>query len=73
MDLPDGQALKISVSAVPDRGKANLAVCALLAREFHVSKTDVCVVAGETDRRKIVHISGPTPDLLAVAQKWSTP
>ena len=71
MDLPDGKALKISVTAPPDRGKANEAVCELLAQAFHVPKTAVCVVVGETDRRKIVHISGQTSALLAVVQQWN--
>jgi uncharacterized protein len=73
MDMPEGRALKIMVSAPPDRGKANVAVCEFLAREFSVPKTAVRVVAGETDRRKIVHILGQTPALLLVAQHWDTP
>jgi uncharacterized protein (TIGR00251 family) len=70
MDLPDGQALKVAVSAAPDRGKANAAVCALLADEFEVSKSAVQVVAGDTDRHKKVRVSGNPSVLARIAQRW---
>jgi uncharacterized protein (TIGR00251 family) len=71
MDLPGGQSLKVAVSAPPDRGRANDAVCALLADEFAVAKGAVHVVAGETDRHKKVRVLG-NPSLLAqIAQRWA--
>lgn len=70
MDLPDGQALKVAVSAPPDRGKANAAVCPLLADEFEVSKGAVQVVAGDTDRHKKVRASGNPSVLARTAQRW---
>lgn len=70
MDLPDGQALKVAVSAPPDRGQANAAVCALLADAFDVAKGAVHVVAGATDRHKKVRVVG-NPSLLArIAERW---
>lgn len=53
--LPDG-SLKLKVSAAPERGKANAAVCELLAREFGVSRSDVKIVRGETAQVKQVVI-----------------
>ncbi len=70
MDLPDGQALKVAVSASPDRGKANAAVCALLADGFEVSEGAVQVVAGDTDRHKKVRVSGNLSVLARIAQRW---
>lgn len=68
MPTPDGEALKVSVTAAPDKGKANAAVAALLAKTFKVAKSSVAVVSGETDRRKIVRIMGEPEALGAIAE-----
>ena len=71
LDEPDGaKALKVSVTAAPENGKANDAVIALLAREWGVAKSAISVVAGATDRRKLVEIRGPSPELLAKLRGW---
>ncbi len=70
MPTPDGEALKIAVTASADKGKANAAATALLAKTFEVAKSDVAVVAGETDRRKILRISGDPAALTVIAQQW---
>lgn len=55
----DGTAvLRIRVRAVPDRGKANAAVIALLAEALGVPKSAVSVVSGETARLKTVRVAG---------------
>lgn len=62
----DGQpVLRIRVAAVPDRGKANAAVIALLARTLGVPKGAVAVVAGETARLKTLRLSGEPAALAA--------
>ena len=71
MPTPDGQALKIAVTAPPDKGKANAAVALLLSKVFGVSKTSIVVVTGDTDRRKILRISGDPTALIAIAQQWT--
>ena len=71
LDEPDGEkALKVAVTAAPEGGKANEAVIALLAKEWGVAKSAVSVVAGATDRRKLVEIRGPSQALLARLQGW---
>ena len=71
LDEPDGgKALKVQVTAVPESGKANEAVIALLAKEWGVAKSAISVVSGATDRRKLVEIRGPSQDLLARLQGW---
>ncbi len=55
---PDGTALKLSVGAPPEDGKANAAVIALLAEALGVAKSAISVVSGATDRRKLVEIRG---------------
>ncbi|MDB5986037.1 MAG: hypothetical protein JWR16_1090 [Nevskia sp.] len=51
-------ALKISVTATPERGKANAAVEALLARVLGLAQRDVRVIAGHTQSRKRIEIVG---------------
>ena len=52
--LLDDGSLKVKVTAAPEKGKANAAVCELLADAFDVPKRNVTVVAGDTSRTKTV-------------------
>lgn len=72
MASPEGQALKIKTTAPPDKGKANAAICALLAKAFGVPKSAVSIHAGDTARRKVVHITGETKTLATIAATWTT-
>ena len=49
----DGR-LKVSVTAPPERGKANRALCALLAKKLGISRSQVRVVSGLATREKEV-------------------
>ncbi len=61
----DGKAwLKARVSAVPEDGKANAALEALLAKTVGVSRGNVSVIAGHTARNKQVAITGNHESLL---------
>lgn len=53
-----GDALKVKVSAAPEGGKANAAVCRLLADAFDVPASSVVVTGGAKSRRKRVRIDG---------------
>ena len=53
-----GGALKLAVTAPPERGKANAAVEALLADVLGLPRGAVRVIAGETARTKRVQIQG---------------
>jgi uncharacterized protein (TIGR00251 family) len=50
--------LKIKLQAVPEDGKANKALCALLAKQLGCPKRDVRIVSGEKSRSKVVEIEG---------------
>lgn len=58
---PEDDALKLKVSAPPDKGEANEAVIALLAKTLGLPKSQVSIVKGETSRQKQV----------ALATSWS--
>lgn len=57
-----GDAWKVRVCAVPERGRANEEVLDLLARSLHVPRPDVRVVSGATSRDKVVELAGLTLD-----------
>lgn len=60
--LRDDGALKLSVSAPPEDGKANRAVAALLAHALGVPAGRVSVVRGHGSRAKWVEIEGLSDD-----------
>ena len=53
-----GGDLLIRVTAPPDGGRANDAVCKLIAKSIGVPKSAVEVVRGHTARHKAIDISG---------------
>jgi len=62
----DGSAvLRMRVKAVPDKGKANAAVIALLAKALGVPKSSVTLVSGDTARLKTIQIEGDPTTLAA--------
>ena len=63
-------ALKVSVTAVPEDGKANAALIKLLSKEWRVAKSSIDIVHGATDRRKVLHISGDPDELGARFDEW---
>ena len=50
--------LKCSVTTVPEKGKANKALIALLSKHYGIPKSAFTIMRGETDRLKTVEISG---------------
>jgi len=60
-------ALVVRVAAPPVEGKANAAVCALLAERAGVPKSRVSVVRGAGAREKIVRFEGVSAEALRAA------
>ena len=52
------EVLRVRVRAVPDRGRANAAVAALLAALLGVPRTAIALTSGETSRLKTVRVQG---------------
>jgi len=65
-----GVALKVAVTAAPEDGKANAAVIALLAKAWGLPKSAFTVVAGASDRRKIIHLQGDPARLMQALESW---
>ena len=53
-----GDALRLSVAAPPERGKANEAVLRLLAEALGLPRQRLRIVRGQTARRKVIAIEG---------------
>jgi uncharacterized protein (TIGR00251 family) len=68
----DGQrVLRVRVRAVPDKGRANTAVLALLATSLGLPKSALTIVSGQTARLKTVGIAAdPSLLLVRLAALW---
>lgn len=62
-----GDALKLRISARPEDGAANRAVCAFLAEIFSLPKTSVSILHGLSSRKKLVLLQGDGEKILAIA------
>jgi uncharacterized protein len=62
-----GDAFVIRVTAPPVDGKANIALCALLAKLLRIPPSRVDVVRGQTSRDKVVRVEGVAQDELRAA------
>ena len=65
-----GVALRVAVRAAAEDGKANVAIAAVLAREWGVALRALSLVSGSRDRRKSFHLAGEPKALLARLESW---
>ena len=64
--LADGQgALKARVRAVPEDGKANDALIALLAKSLKIPASRIKITSGATSRHKTLSLEGEPAELAA--------
>lgn len=67
----DGQAVvKVQVTTIPEDGKANQALIKLLSKQWRVAKTQMEIIQGATDRRKLILISGDGAELADRLDQW---
>lgn len=52
----DGDLVRVSVTAVPEDGKANAAVVKLLAKSLGIARTRLTLLRGATGRDKLFQI-----------------
>lgn len=64
--------LKARVSDPPDKGKANKALVALIAKTAGVAKSAVSLVSGDTQRKKILRIEGDPEDIISRLEQAGT-
>ena len=62
IEVVEGSKLKVYVTAVPEDGKANDAVVALLAKSLGVAKSNIRILRGHKSRDKLLNIEGLTRD-----------
>jgi uncharacterized protein len=58
----EAERLKVKVTAVPEKGKANQAVIKLLAKELGISKSAMTIVSGEVAKLKTILIKSHSID-----------
>ncbi len=56
-----GDRLKVRINAAPESGKANNAICKLIASALGAKVKQVNIDSGQTNPKKIVRISGALP------------
>ena len=59
--------LHLRLTAPPVEGAANAACIAFLARALHIPRSHVHLQAGDKSRDKLIHLTGVTPEQVAVA------
>ena len=62
-----GAELEVRVTSAPDRGRANAAVCELVAGAMGVPKSSVSVARGASSRHKLLLIEDVDADNVASA------
>lgn len=63
-EAADGSlSLQLKVRAQPEKGKANTAVIALMAKALGLPKSRLEIVAGQADRRKTLLIRGDAEEI----------
>ncbi len=63
-----GPCLRIGVNEPPEDGRANRAVCFVLAEALHIPSSAVAVTLGQTSRDKTLHITGNAAALTAILE-----
>ncbi|WP_426288959.1 DUF167 domain-containing protein [Ensifer adhaerens] len=65
LEAADGEEyLKVRVRAVPEKGKANQALLAFLAKTLGLATSKLSLISGETQRKKILRIESDPEDLM---------
>jgi|TARA_Y100000294_G_scaffold167203_1_gene176142 hypothetical protein len=63
-------ALKATVTAPPEGGKANKTLIGMLAKSWRLAKTSISVKSGLTHRQKTLLVEGDTEMLMKKLMSW---
>lgn len=69
-DAAGASWLKIGVTEAPEKGRANDALIALLAKALRLPKSAIALVRGDTDRTKLLHLAGDPAELARRLEGW---
>ena len=69
----DGPRLVVKVRAIPDKGEANAALLAVLAKWLGLPKSRLELIAGAKSRAKQVAIGGNGPELAKLLTELTKP
>jgi uncharacterized protein len=62
-------ALRIAITAAPEKGKANDAIIKVLSEQLHIPMREISITTGQTSRHKRVRIHGANAGaLLAILE-----
>lgn len=61
----DGSRLRVAITAAPEDGRANRAICGLLASALNIPVSRIAVTQGATSREKTVRVEGDAVTLAA--------
>jgi len=64
-----GGALKVAVSAAPEKGKANAALVEAIVEAFELKRSQVTLYRGETNPQKLFLLDGVTVDFVRAGLK----
>ena len=67
---PGGPALRVQVTAPPDKGRANDALIALLAKEWHIAPGRLSIATGVKSRHKSIAVDDDPAARLAALRAW---
>ena len=70
VDADGIEFLKISIVSVPEKGKANKELIALLAKKLGVAKSQCEIIGGELDRYKKIKIVANSNDVIEKLDVW---
>lgn len=70
-NVDDKWVLKATVTKAPEGGKANQALIKLLAKEWKLAKSTIEVLKGDTNRNKVLHITGDADQLTDTLKAWA--
>lgn len=70
MDAAGLPVLVLAIAAVPEQGKANASVCALIATALGIPKTSVSVQSGKTNPHKQILLRGDSLQLEEKCVAW---
>ena len=69
IDAEQNAWLKISITAIPEKGKANKELVRILAKKLKLGQNLIEIVSGETDHMKKIYVKNTALDMIEKMQQ----